>query len=397
LEGHDIRIAHPRLNIRAIAASSAAVTVFFAFSPAVLADQFDNQISALTQQAQAYQKQADSYAEQATTYQAKIAQLNAQISATETQIEINKQQYSFVSNEITANQAKLAVEKSDLGADLKALYLDSTESPLEMLASSGSLSDFFNKEQYQTAIQGKMQAVMSSVVATQEQLANQQGQISDIISSEKEQQAELNASESQASQLLALANQNVAAANAQIASANSQINSLRAQQAAMFASLAGSSSGGNGTTTLTFRNLSFGGQCGGNYPSSLCNPPTDAVVDQWDLYNRECVSYAAWAMTQRGAAVPTFNGEGNATQWPGYLAARGYAVNNNPAGAAVVAIAPASLIGGVGHAMVVDSIESGGWIHVSQYNWWPTENGPYGLYSEMDLKVIPGLEFIHFR
>jgi hypothetical protein len=367
------------------------------FTGTALADQFDDQISALTQQAQADQAQANSYAAQATTYQAKVNQLDAQISALQIQVEINQDQYNKVSTEIAANEAKLEVEKTDLGADLKAMYLNSTETPLEMLASSGSLSDFFDKQQYQDTVQQKMQTVMASVVALEQQLGNQKTQLSNILNAEQQQQALLNTSQQQANQLLALAQQNAAAANAQVASDNAQINNLRSEQAAMFASLAGSSSGGNGTTTLTFRNLSFGGQCGGGYPASLCNAPTDAIIDQWDLYNRECVSYAAWAMTARGASVPSFNGDGNATDWPSYLACRGYAVNNDPSGAAVVAIAPASLIGGVGHAMVVDSIESGGWIHVSQYNWWPTENGPYGLYSEMDLKVIPGLEFIHFR
>jgi len=367
------------------------------YTGTALADQFDNQISALTQQAQAFQQQANSYDAQATTYQAKVSQLEAQISALQVQIQINQDQYDKVSTEIAQNEAKLALEKADLGADLKAMYLDSAESPLEMLASSGSLSDFFDKQQYQDTVQEKMQSVMSSVVALEQQLGNQKIQITSIINSEHQQQGQLSTSQEQANSLLALAQQNAAAANAQVVSANSQINNLRAQQAAMFANLAGSSSGGNGTTTLTFRNLSFGGQCGGGYPADLCNPSTDAVIDQWDLYNRECVSYAAWAMTQRGATVPSFDGDGNATDWPGYLAARGYLVNNDPSGSAVVAIAPASLIGGVGHAMVVDSIEADGWIHVSQYNWWPTENGPYGLYSEMDLKVIPGLEFIHFR
>lgn len=367
-----------------------------AITGTAFADQYTDQISALTQQAQSYQQQADQDAAQATTYQAKVNQLDAQISALQVQMEINQDQYQKVTAEIAANQQKLAVEKTDLGADLKSLYLDSAETPLEMIASSQNLSDFFDKQEYQDSMQQKLQSVMSSVVLLEQQLSNQQHQVTIILNNEHQQQAQLASAQAQANQLLALAQQSAAAANAQVASDNSQINNLRSEEAAMFASLAGSTSGGNGTTTLTFRNLSFGGQCGGGYPASLCNAPIDSTVDQWDLYNRECVSYAAWAMTNDGATVPSFDGDGNATDWPSYLAARGYAVDNNPAGSAVVAIAPASLIGGVGHAMVVDYTEPDGWIHVSQYNWWPTENGPYGLYSEMDVKVIPGLLFIHF-
>jgi hypothetical protein len=102
-------------------------------------------------------------------------------------------------------------------------------------------------------------------------------------------------------------------------------------------------------------------------------------------------------MTNRGGAVPDFQGNGNAYEWPAYLSAHGYRVDSNPAGARVVAIVPTSMIGGVGHAMVVENggAASGGYIHVSQYNWWPTESGPYGIYSTMDVKP-DGLIFIHF-
>ena len=113
------------------------------------------------------------------------------------------------------------------------------------------------------------------------------------------------------------------------------------------------------------------------------------------MLNRECVSYAAYRVAASGRTMPNWGGSGDAYEWPADAAAAGIPVSNVPQ-PGDVAIAPASMIGGVGHAMYVESVEPGGWVHVSQYNLWPTDSGPYGIYSEMDLKVVPGLEFIHF-
>jgi peptidoglycan DL-endopeptidase CwlO len=370
----------------------AAVGVIF--NGPALADSYDDQISALSQQAASAQAQANADASQITTYQQKLAQLNAQISSLSAQVQLNELQYTKVSADIAANEAKLASAKTDLGADIKAMYLASGVTPLEMIASSQNLSDFFNEQQYQDTIRGKIEGAMTSIEQLKTQLDAQQKQITLILNTEHAQQGQLATAQAQAGQLLALAQQNAAAANAQVTAANSQISSLRAQQAAMFARLAGATSGDVGT--FTFRNLSFGGQCGGGYPGYLCNAPTDSSVDSWGMLNRECVSYAAYRVASSGRTMPNWGGSGDAYQWPADAAAAGIPESNSPQ-AGDVLIAPASMIGGVGHAMYVESIEDGGWVHVSQYNWWPTENGPYGLYSEMDVKVVPGLVFIHFH
>ena len=371
--------------------------VCFSITGSALADQYDDQIANLKTQASQAQATANGYASQANDAQAKVNQLDAQIGSLRAQIALNQAQYNQVQAEIAANQAQLTSEKSALGANLKSMYLNSDVTPLEMIASSSNLSDYFNQQQYQDSIKDKIQTAMSSILTLQNQLASQQKQVGAILASENDQNQQLAVAQSQASQLLALASQNEAAADAQVRSANSQINSVRAAQAASFAAIrytSGSSAGNDGT--LQFRNLSFGSNCGGGYPSGLCSMGTDDTVDQWGMYNRECVSYTAYRVAASGRTMPSnWGGRGNATQWPSDAAGAGISESNTPK-AGDVAIAPASMIGGVGHAMYVESVESGGWVHVSQYNWWPSENGPYGLYSEMDLKVVPGIVFIHF-
>jgi surface antigen len=116
------------------------------------------------------------------------------------------------------------------------------------------------------------------------------------------------------------------------------------------------------------------------------------MVDPWQLYNRECVSYAAWALENRfGKYVGGFNGQGNAEEWV-YSAPRfsgAYRVYSPQPGDAVVL--PASSFAPVGHLMIVESVGDDGWVHISQYNMYGT-----GQYSTMDIKTS-GVVFLRFQ
>jgi peptidoglycan hydrolase CwlO-like protein len=373
--------------------------VLLSFSGGALADQYDDQIAAAQAAANAAAAQANQFKGQAQTYQAQVNQYQAQIDSAQAQINLSQAQYDQITNEIATNEANLANQKSILGADIKQMYLDSGVTPLEMLASSGNISDFMNKQQYQDKVQEKIVSTMASVVALQNQLASQKQQVTTLLASQQAQKDQLAALQEQADSLLATAQQNAAAANQQVQNANAQISQLQAAQAAAFAKLYSNgntaTSGSNGS--FVYKNTVFGSQCGGGYPSSLCSAAPDSFADQWGLYNRECVSYAAWYMADvDGANVPNFGGHGNAYEWPSTLSGR-FREDNDPTGAAVVMIIPPSMSGDSnGHAAVVQS-SGGGWVHVSQYNWWPTASGPYGIYSTMDVKLVPGLIFIHFK
>ncbi len=370
------------------------VSVAFLLAGSASADQYDDQIGSLQQQASTAESQANQFQAQATDYQTKVNQLQAQINALQAQINLNQAEYTQVQNEIAANQAKLDAEKIILGANIKQLYLESTVSPLEMLASNSNISQFLDQQQYQDKIKNSIQDAMTQVEQLQQTLNGQQKQLTQILSNLHGQQTQVASTESQMNSLLALAQSNAAATNAQVQADNSQIDNLRAQQAAMWARLDATNGNGN-IGAFQFRNLTFGGACGGGYPGYLCNPTVDSTVDPWGMLNRECVSFVAYKIAASGRRMPNWGGSGNAYQWPSDAAQSGIPVDNTPrAGDAV--IAPASMIGGVGHAMYVEYLESDGWVHVQQYNLWPTDNGPYGIYSEMDLKVVPGLKFIHF-
>ncbi len=129
------------------------------------------------------------------------------------------------------------------------------------------------------------------------------------------------------------------------------------------------------------------------YPFVLAKAPKDSLVDPWGMYNRECVSYAAFKVAQSGRTMPNWGGFGNANQWPMNALLNNISVDSNPL-KGDIAIAYSSENG---HAMYVEAV-NGRDVTVSQYNW--PVNGQWGEWSEMTLSAddsfLGPMLFIHF-
>lgn len=124
----------------------------------------------------------------------------------------------------------------------------------------------------------------------------------------------------------------------------------------------------------------------GGYPARWDNAPQDSMLDSWGMYNRECVSYAAWKVHQTFGSMPYWGGVGNANQWVRNARAAGIPTGKTPQVNSVAI----SMAGYYGHAMWVEAVR-GDMIYVSQYNY-----GLRGRYSEM---WVNGSQFtyIYFR
>lgn len=129
---------------------------------------------------------------------------------------------------------------------------------------------------------------------------------------------------------------------------------------------------------------SMGPACGGGYPDKWCQAKLDTIVDDWGMYNRECVSYTAYKVASSGRTMPY--GFGHANMWPDAARANGITVDGQPR-VGDVAIIPD---GEFGHSMYVEAVHNDGTISVSQYNKAKT-----GTYSQERL-ASTGMVFIHF-
>jgi len=111
----------------------------------------------------------------------------------------------------------------------------------------------------------------------------------------------------------------------------------------------------------------------GGYPAKWSDAPQDSMLDSWGMYNRECVSYAAWKVYQTYGSMPYWGGVGNANQWVSDAQRAGIPTGSTPRVDSVAIW----MHGYYGHAMWVEQV-SGDMIYVSQYNY-----NLNGQYSEM--------------
>jgi surface antigen len=337
----------------------------------VKADQFDAQINALKQQNSGLQVQADALAATASTYQQAIDALSAQINSLQSNIVNTQNQIDALQAQINQAQIDLDQQKQVLGENIKTMYLEGDISTLEILASSKDLSDFVNKQEYRNSVSAKVKTTVDKINSLKAQLTKQQREQQGLLADLQTQQTKLQAQQNEQAQLLSYTEAQKASYDQQISSNNSQIGSLRSQQAALNRQLGGVPSAGDPGH--------------GGYPSLWNNSGQDTMLDNWGMYNRECVSYTAWKVFQTYGYMPYWGGSGNANQWPGDAQRAGISIGTVPK---VHSVAIWN-VGAFGHAMWVEAV-SGNTVYVSQYNYDFT-----GHYSEMSISAS-GLTFIYF-
>jgi len=345
--------------------------------PFVRADQFDDQINALRNQNASAQSTLNDLQSTASSYQDAINKLQVQIDAVQQAIAANEAQQAQLQAEIVADQQKIDEQKSILGNDLKTTYISGQITPVEMLATSSSLSDYIDKQQAYAVVQDNIQKTVKEIAALQKSLQAQKTQVDQLLASQKAQNEQLASAQAQQASLLAYNQDQQNAYNAQINSNSAQIADLRRQQAILNAK-------------YNIGNFK-GDPNNGGYPSAWANAPQDSMIDSWGMYNRECVSYTAFMVHQDYLSgrdshdMPWWGGVGNANQWDEDARAYGIPVDTNPTPGSIAI----SNAGAYGHAMYVEAV-NGNEVYVQQYNQQLT-----GQYSE-GWRYTTGLVFLHF-
>lgn len=346
----------------------------------VNADSYDVQIKELKRQMAIYQDQAATFRSKADTLHNQLNALLAEKALLQKQIDLNTTRLEQLNKQIAETEKRIAYEQQVLGENLVNIYLDSSVTPLEMIASSNSISDYIDKQEYRDTIRQQLQDSIAAVKQLKEDLSKQKLAVQQTLADQKEQHVALVAKEKERAELLAQTRGQEAAYRTLARNRNARIAELRAQQR-----IANLAAGGS---------ASYGSSCGGGYSGPWprwCRAPLDSYLDNWGMYSRECVSYAAFKVWQSGRHMPYWGGHGNANQWDDNARASGIPVDGSPK-AGDVAVWP---IGYYGHVMYVEAVQSDGDILVSEYNYDWT-----GRYSERLISSGTyrgqGFSFIHF-
>lgn len=367
-----------------------AVASIISIAKPALADQYDDQINALKAQVSGYQSQVTALAQQADTLQTKIAQLQADENAMQAQINLSQAKHDQLVAQINTTQKKITATQAVLASTIADMYVDSKTTPLEMVASSSNISDYVNAEQYNDVASQQIQDAIKQIKTLKAQLVSQQAEVDKVLADQQNQQAKLDSDRQQQQNILNQTQGSEAAYQNLINSSNSQINQLIQAQIAAQAAKAKSY---GGTIAMGSSDPNMGG-----YPSAWANAAQDSFPDYWNMFNRECVSYAAFKVEQTfgnldsaASGHPKFYGWGNANDWPAHARAAGYTVNSTPSENSV-----AQYYDGVaGHVAWVEKVNGDGTVLVSQFNYFSATLG-HGKFSTMTVKSSFFDNYIHF-
>ncbi|OGL34521.1 hypothetical protein A3F64_02420 [Candidatus Saccharibacteria bacterium RIFCSPHIGHO2_12_FULL_42_8] len=353
-----------------------AVVMTFSSTTPVQADRFDDQIRSIERQISGYQSEAAKLGAQAETLQGTVNEMQAQLNTIQAQVTLSQAKYDQLVAQIKETEDKITRNQAVLEETIGDLYVNNTVSPIEMLASSKNIGDYLDQQEYRSSIRDRVETAISQIKKLKKQLEQNRDDAKKVLDDQQAQKAALAAKQAEQANLLAQTQNNEAAFQSLIGQQNSQIGTLRAQQAAANASRLRSYGG----------TVSPGDPGRGGYPNAWASAPQDSLVDSWGMYNRECVSYAAWKVHQRYGNMPYWGGRGNANQWDNNARSAGIPTGSSPRVGSV-----GVMNGGYyGHVAWVESV-NGDTVRVSQYNW-----GIRGEYTEMTVSASAFDTYIYF-
>jgi len=366
------------------------------------ADQYDDKINKIQNEIDAYQGTIDELGAKTNTLQSELSKIENEKSLIESKIQLTQTRYEQLLQDIKDTEEQIKNNKDALGATIADLYVENEVTPIEMVFSSNTISDYLDKQEYRNSVRDELVATIEEIKKLKKEIEADRDEVANNLEQQKAQKDLLAQKQTEQQNLIAQTQGQQAAYESLVIKRNDQVSSLKEQQKAALAALTNNGSNTAGSAgAFQYRNYTGSlGACGGGYPTSStgiygqlwgCGYQADDLgsIDEWALYNRECVSYTAWASYYRfGKHVTSFLGQGNANNWPTSAPAiMGANVNNTPkVGATAIAN-----IGPVGHSMIVEKILDDGWVEVSQYNF-----GFAGNYSRMEIKAS-GVVFVHFQ
>ena len=271
-----------------------------------------------------------------------VNQINQQLAATQANINSLSKEISNKENEIKITEEKILKNKETLKELVRLLYEKGQPGTLEMLASTQSLTDLMNTEEYNRALEERINTTVAENRALKAGLINQKQQLSEKKARlEVERQAQLAQQEAKKA-LLNEKYQQQLAIEKQVKISEQEKKNLLAQRAA------------------ESRRVSSGGS--GGYPYTAI-----WAVDPWGFYTRECTSYAAWKWN-RVYGKTWYNTQprrGSAKYWPEIARTLKYSVNYSPRVGDIMVWS-----GGTwGHVAIVEAVYDNGTVLVSHYNY----------------------------
>jgi len=372
------------------------VTVPFSLSPKVSADKYDDQINALQKEINQYQAKAGDLNKQILSLQEEIKGIDDQKNLIQTQIALTEVKLAKLQQDIADTEKRIGDNRTALGTTLADLYIDDAISPLEMLASSHSIADYVDKQEYRNVIRDQLSVSIETIKKLKADLEVQKTDVQRTLADQTNAKNALVAKEAERNTILAKT-QGQESAYRQL-TANRETQKLQVQQqqqAAIEAAIAAASGGSGGAVVLP-------GTSGG-YPwnSSNCYVDSNALShggvdgnggDGMGYGCRQCASYVAWRILKETGYAPTYWGD--AIDFVASGRSAGFTVSPKARERSAGVITTG---GRPGHVVWVESVnEAAGTMIVSQYNYYNAGGPGWGNYSKMQVPIGTYQQYVYF-
>jgi len=390
-------IKHSAKKITLITAAVVlALTTSLQVVTSVGANDYDRRIAEVQAQIEAYQTEAGKLAGQADSLQKELSALSAERGVIQGQINLKQAEHDKLAAEITTNEKKIQDNKDALGKTIADLYVASNISPLEMLASSNTISDYVDKESYQNSVRDSLTRTIDSIRTLKKQLEVQKKDVERVLAEQKLARDELVTKERQQANLVAQT-RGQEAAYARLAGER-QSQKLELQRAQQAAIQAAERRAGGKVSVLP------GDPNKGGYPwEANCWVDANAYShggangiggDPLGYGCRQCVSYTAAkvGIYLSGDAYKGPRSWGNANMWPASARSVGYTTSSAPRVNSVGVISS----GDYGHVVWVEAVNGDGTVDVSQYNYFNAGGSGWGHYSKMRVSAATYDTYIYF-
>lgn len=227
----------PFKRLIAVAMASAGILAGVLFVSPSFAD-LRSDIATLEAQIKASQSEADRLGREANTLQNVLNRLSAEKAAIQSQIDLNQAKHDQLTEDIAANERKIAQQQKVMSNAISDLSSESTTSPIELLASSTNIGDYIDQQEYSSSVRDQLDTSIKQIKKLKEELAKQRKEVETILAQQKVQRDELAGKEAEQAQL-------VAATRAQEADYQALVGSLQQKKQAAESALAASLSSGN--------------------------------------------------------------------------------------------------------------------------------------------------------
>ncbi|MCX6728779.1 MAG: CHAP domain-containing protein [Candidatus Saccharibacteria bacterium] len=355
----------------------------------VFADHYDDQINALQQEINQYQAASNTLSSQADTLQTALSQLSSQKSTIQAQIDLSQAKYDKLVQQIADTEKMIKDNQDALGVTIANMYVDGKVSPIEMIASSKTISEYLDKQEYQSSIRDQLTSTINKIKDLKTQLNKQKTDVAKILEDQKSQRDQLVAKENEQQKLLNETQGQEAAYQQLIGKNQAAISEVRATQALVNSRFNGS----GGYSLVDSGSL-------GDYPWNSSNCPMWGYLstggadgnggDGHGYGCRQCASFVAWKIAKETGKYYSW---GNAVNFTHGATNAGYAAGGPQAGSIAV-MDPGTAGVSEGHVAWVEAV-NGNSVLISQYNY--NYGAGYGMYSEMWLSAGAFDHYVHIR